>query len=120
MAILSMYRGDTKKLDFTITDPGQVGSPAVNLTGKTLKFTLKRSVGDTDVNAITQKTIGSGIVVTNAAAGQCRVTLSPADTAGLTDTRKVILQWDLQLTDGAEVTTVAAGQLTLTPDVTRT
>lgn len=112
---LSMRRGDTLRIDHTVTQ----GGAALNLTGKTLRFTAKRSHADGDAAAVFTKMIGSGITVTNAVGGLASTTISPADTSGLPALAQLLV-WDLQLVDGSNVYTVETGTLLVSPDVSVT
>lgn len=114
MSRLRMIRGDTFSFSATVTDSNGV----VNLTGKSLIFTLKTAYSDADVNAIAQKKSSTGgIVITDAPNGLATITLLPADTRTLGDEFQVLV-WDLQLIDGSNVYTVASGRMEVTPDVT--
>lgn len=107
-------RGDTIDLEVTVT---RDGAP-VDLTGADLWFTAKLKVKDADVDAVAQKTVGSGITVTDAVNGEALITLDPADTDGLT--KETTLYCDVQLVEASgRVTTVASGTLTILRDVTR-
>jgi hypothetical protein len=111
-----MTRGDTFVIDVAITDKNGV----VDLTGKSLIFTLKSKVSDADNAAVAQKkSAGSaGIVISSPFnAGLATITLLPADTRGLSDNWQLLL-WDLQLVDGSNIYTVATGELEVTPDIT--
>jgi hypothetical protein len=114
MSYLEGKRGDTNNYTGTVLDSA---GDAVDLTGATLRFTAKLNRGDADnATGVIAKTTGSGITHTNAATGQYRITLAPADTSSLTAT--TLYFWDLQLTDGAgSVFTVDNGTLTITTDV---
>lgn len=115
---IELRRGKTKKLNFTVLDPGSnaANPPAVDLTGKTLKFTVKKVV--TDSSPVFQKTIGAGITITDAAAGKGQVLISPSDTQSLT-TDGLDWVWDLQMTwnAGAEEADLNGGAFLLLPDV---
>jgi hypothetical protein len=114
MADLTAVRGDTNEYDVTVTRDGS----ALDLTGATLKFTAKRSMDDSDLQAVFQKTIGSGIVVTDEPGGLATLTVDPADTSSLPAPRS--FHYDLELTESdGRVTTVAIGQLRLSADVER-
>ena len=52
MGLKSIYRGDTKKYQFTITDPS-TGDP-IDISGHYLYFTMKVNEDDTDGNAVLQ------------------------------------------------------------------
>lgn len=69
-----MYAGDYITLDFTAKEES---GAALNLTGLTLKWSLGRT---SDGPPLLTKTIGSGITVTDAAAGKFKVELDQADT----------------------------------------
>ena len=73
---LTMHAGDTKTIDIAFTD----GGTPVIITGASIAFAVAWRPGGP---AILTKTVGAGIVITNAAGGLARVTLSPADTATL-------------------------------------
>lgn len=112
MADLSMTRGDTPTFDLTITD---AAGDAVDLTDATIAFTAKRSIADSAT--VFQKTVGSGVTVTNAAGGLASVLLAAGDTTALPD-RTIALHYDVEVveSDGTK-TTVASGLLTVSPDV---
>lgn len=106
-------RGDTIDLEVIAT---RDGAP-LDLTGTSIWFTAKRKLKDADENAIAQKTLGAGITVTDAEAGEALVTLDPADTAALT--KETTLYCDVQVVEASgRVTTVASGTLTIELDVT--
>jgi hypothetical protein len=111
-----MTRGDTYTFDVTITR----SSSPVDLTGASFWCTAKNSLADDDVDAVFQKTLSSGIAVVGAAAnGKIRVTIAATDTATLSHTATTALQIDVQMKESTnQVTTVAQGTLTVTPDVT--
>lgn len=111
---LTAKRGDTIDLLVLVTRD----NAAVDLTGADVWFTAKRSLRDADVDAVVQKTIGNGIVVTDALAGEALVTIDPSDTNGFT--RETRLFCDVQVIEpSGRITTVADGTLTITLDVTR-
>ena len=109
---LEMLRGDTAQLNATV----KTGSSVFDLTGATVKFTAKQNISDSA--ALFQKTIGGGITVTNASQGALSIEIAPADTVTLTD-ESSLLVWDLEITRGSQVFTVAHGDLGVTLDVTR-
>lgn len=113
--MLEMYRGDTKVFDIAVTDPDTGG--VVDLTGKTLAFMAKRSRTDADGSAVISKTTGAGIANTNAIGGLAALTIDPADTSALAETTQ--LEYDLQLTNGGQVFTVASDYLLVRADVRR-
>lgn len=103
-ALNPLYAGESRVLNNTISD--SAGNP-VNLSGATITFkAAKRRNGA----AIITKSIGSGITVTNAGAGQHTVTLDPADTAAL----RGVLFWHIRVTDvGGRVSTTNIGTVAI-------
>lgn len=116
MPDLTMYRGDTLKLDLAVTLDGNPYS----LSLCSLWFTGKSQYTDPDISAIFQKTIGSGItIVGDPAQGLALIELAPADTLALASI-KTLLVWDCQLKDSnSKIYTIALGNLIVLPDVTR-
>lgn len=114
MADLDAVRGDTNEYEVAVTRDAAV----LDLQGATLKFTVKRDLGDADADAVFQKAIGTGITVTDAPNGACTLTIDPADTSALPAPRA--FHYDLELTESdGRVTTVAIGLLRLAADVER-
>ena len=110
----TMTRMDDVSLSGTAT---LSGSPYA-LGGCSLWFTAKRKYTDADSAAIFQKSIGSGITVTNPTQGLFVIEIAPADTTAV-EKVKTILVWDLQLRDSSGKTyTIASGNLIINPDVT--
>lgn len=115
MSILQATRGDDEIYELTLK---QRDGTALNLTGVSIWFTVKRSHEETDVQAIVRKTVGSGITIVNAAIGRADVRILAADLASLPP-RRTTLVWDCQVRDAAGfVSTVDRGQLVVDPDVT--
>ena len=111
-----IFRGDTIILEGTVSQEGV----AVNLAGHSIWFTAKPQITDTDAAGSTiQKTVGSGIVVVDAANGEIRITLSPSDTAGINN--DTTYQCDVQIknTSTGEISTVARGTMVVERDVTQ-
>ncbi len=76
---LALDWGDTDYLDFVATQPD---GTAQDITNWIISFTLKRSLTDTDANAVLHKTTTGGTVtITNAALGRGSVLIVPADYA---------------------------------------
>ena len=115
MSDIEMTRGDTQVYDIAVVDP-VTGNP-INLTGMTLAFMAKRSRSDSDASAVISKTLGSGIAITNVAAGLGTLTIDPADTASVVETMQ--LEWDLQLVNAGQVFTLDSGYLLIRADVKR-
>jgi hypothetical protein len=110
-----MWRGDTEVFDAAIT----VAGVAVNITGCSLKFTAKRSLQDSDADAVFQLATPSEIVITDGPNGLCQITVASADTSGLLV--PTLCYCDLQLVDTlGNVSTTATGTLLIKVDVTRT
>lgn len=111
-----MWRGDTEVFDAAIT----VGGSPVNITGCSLTFTAKRSLQDSDADAVFQiTTTGGGIVITNGPGGLCEITIASADTSA--ETQAIRCYCDLQCVDTlGNVSTTATGTLTIKIDVTGT
>lgn len=110
---LEMIRGDTALINGAV----KTGSSVFDLSGATVKFTARQNIND--VMPLFQKTTGgSGITVTNAAQGELTIEIAPADTASLTNESSLFV-WDLEVTRGGQVFTVAHGDLRVTLDVTR-
>lgn len=105
-----IYHGRTEVFDLTIT----VNGTAVNLTGKALQFTVMADYGE-DAALIEKDTI-DGITITNAAAGQARVTLETSDT-GLLDNREHVVVYDVHLIDGTADYQVLTGRLVVHPTI---
>jgi hypothetical protein len=113
---LEAVRGDTNEYDLTITRglmPDGVTPRPVNLTGAVLKLTVKRSADDTA--PLVQLTVGAGITIdADPTTGKCTAVIAPAVFAGV-PARSFL--YDVELTEGTRVTTVAEGRLRLTADV---
>jgi hypothetical protein len=114
MANFTFTRGDTVVLSGSVT----FGGDPYNLAGATIWCTAKSRFTDADEDAIFQKTIGSGIVIVNAAAGLYTITIDPADTVDLAKVKNILV-YDVQLKDADnKVFTIASGNLIINPDVT--
>jgi hypothetical protein len=109
---LEMIRGDTAQLEVTVT----AANVAFDLTGATVTFTAKRR--KTDDAIVFEKDLGDGITITNAIQGELAVEIAPADTSALLDEASGLV-WDLQVSRGGQVFTVARGNLRVLLDVTR-
>lgn len=111
-----VVRGDTIIFDATITRPP--GGPPVNLTGATLVCTGRRTLEEAASAYVFRVAVGTGIVVTNPSAGQCRVTVPAAATATLPDAPALYTDLEVTEADG-RVSTPLRGRLLLSPDVSR-
>lgn len=76
-----LTKGQTAKIESVVfTDDGLT---AANLTGSAIRFMMKKNPADPDSAAVLTKNIGTGVIITNATAGICQVTLTAADTNSL-------------------------------------
>lgn len=103
---LDMYQGDTFTRDFTFTTNGVT---PINLTGYTLTAQFRVTVEDSSSTAFT-------CVLTNAAAGQARISMTAAQTQALAQFGVWDLQW---VTNLGDTQTVLRGTVTVTREVTR-
>jgi hypothetical protein len=71
-----MHQGDTKRLHISVQDPD--GQPISLVAVESIKWWVAKKV--TSTTRLLEKTIGSGITVTNAAGGQLTVEIDPEDT----------------------------------------
>ena len=107
---LTMTRGNTKQYDVAVT---QGGTP-FSLVDAQLFFTAKTAPGAIEVF---QKTIGSGITVTDELNGTAVLEIEPADTNGL-PSLTTSLYYDLEVERDGKVYTLVAGRLIVDPDIT--
>lgn len=113
---IEMTRKDTRRFRFQVKLNGVVQNTSSWLG---FWFTAKYSVGDTDLQAVMQLTLGSGIEVVDATVGLYEVTISPANTASLANSFKRLFS-DIQGKDGTSaIWTVAKGMLFVKPEVTQ-
>lgn len=113
---IKMVRGDTYVFDAAIT----LNGAAVDLTGGLVRMTAKWAVANADAAAVFALTsvASAGVVITNAALGEVRITISPSHTNTL-PSKKVELPYDIQFVNSiGSVFTVLYGTLTIVPDVT--
>lgn len=76
MASIEVAKGDTLKIDLTVTDAGEV----VDVTGYTVSWLVARNL---DADPLYEKEIGDGVTVTDAAAGELQLKLTAAETAAM-------------------------------------
>lgn len=116
----SFYAGNKRTLKFSVVDEDTAGSPAFDLTGQTIKFTLSR--GDTDnyrTTAIVEKSSAtpSQITITNATGGLVEVVLLGSDTLVL----RGDFYFELELTDVfSDTNVVSVGTLEILRNVVNT
>lgn len=119
MSDFRLRRGDDDTIDIVVWQPKPRQKERQPLAGMTLWFTAKSHFSDADDAAVLgPKVNGSGLTITNEAAGEVSVTIDAADWSkypGAGD-----LFWDLQVHDGNDTHTIAGGRVYVTPDVTRT
>ena len=109
---IEIYRGDNRTFKVTVKDGDGV---VVDITGASIKFSVKEEISDTSY--VIQKTVGSGINITDAANGEYEVYIVPADTQNL-DTK--VYEYDSELTTSApKVYTVVRGEFTVQAEITR-
>jgi len=106
---LEIFRGDSKNYKLILTDNS--GNP-IDLTGKTVIFTVKKSENDDDSNAKIQKVITTHTDPVN---GKTEISLLPDDTELEPDT----YIFDIQLSDNQFVHTVVTGRFIVKADITR-
>lgn len=113
MTYIKAVRGDDEEYDITLVD--EAGQPLDLDDLDEMWFT----VHDTDNSDLLQKTrTGGGIVVTDAAAGEATISITPADTEDL-PSRALSLAYDVQVRDSTGViSTPIRGRLRVSPDVT--
>lgn len=113
MVDLEVTRGDTESLQATVVDAVGV---AINLTGATIRFTVRASAAD-PIAVIAKDNAGlGGITVPSPATGIALIALTPANTRLLTNGRWV---YDVQVTEASgRVTTVVAGRIRAAAEVT--
>jgi hypothetical protein len=103
---LALYQGDDMYLDLTVTDPD--GS-AADLTGATPKAEI-RTAPSSDV-------VAAEFVITGVSANTIHLHLPHAASAALGAGE---MAWDCQLTrSSGDITTLAAGRVSVTGEVTR-
>jgi len=104
---LTVRIGDTETITLNLQD---ANGTAINVTGRTYAAQIRSTADSTTVLA------SFTCAISNAAGGVVTATLPAATTAALTPGVAV---FDLQETNGATVTTLLAGPVTITQDVTR-
>lgn len=107
---IEKVQGDTLSLNFTLREA--VSGDAIDVTGSSITFAVSRQRGDGA--AIATATVGDGVTVTDAAAGQFSVSLELASA----DFDPGEYDFDLQLvTSGGQTTTHAIGSLKVLGEV---
>lgn len=106
-------RGDDGLIRYTVFNSSGV---AYDVSANSFAFTVKRSIDDVIASAVFQKTnpAANGIDLTLAASGIVDVNIADTDTEALAGN----YQYDLQMTEGGKVYTIAQGQFVVKKDVT--
>ena len=90
---------------------------ALNLSGKTLRFTAKKDRAFPDSEALFQKSTEDGSITLTEETGVAEIQLSSDDTSDLSAmTHRV--HYDVQLSSGDNVYTLVSGLLIIEADVT--
>lgn len=122
MSDLIAVRGDNEAYDLQVATGAGV---AIDLTGASLWFTVKKNSTHKDLQALIQKTTDDGIdlayqgVATPSGAdttGQATIYLVPADTIKIVPGT---YYYDVQMMISGIVTTLVSGDIEITADVTR-
>jgi hypothetical protein len=103
-----LYCGDDYVFDFELRD---VNGNQVNLTGATIKMTVKKDVADSDPSAVFQKTA----TLTHPLQGQFTITIQDTD---VTSKVAIFGYYNVQLTLGGLITTLISGDIEFLPNVT--
>ena len=111
----SIHSGDSRELQFTIIDEN---GAAVVLTGATpIKWELARAAPGDDAApmgaALVQKSLGSGVTITDDVTGKLTVVLAPANTEDLAGRH----YFELEITVSSQVSTAAFGIVTILKDL---
>lgn len=110
-------RGDTSTIDITgLLDAN--GAPADFQNGDVLVFTAKANLGQPTAAAILSKTSADGGISYMVGDDAATVNIVPADMAALRLPTDLAYLWDLQLTRGVTVHTLAHGTGIIEADVT--
>lgn len=109
---IELIRGDTEVLSGTVTD--STGT-AYNITGYTIKFTVKKRYGDPDTEAIIGPVAG---VIVSGAAGTYTVSLTKAQT--YVDPDNYVYDVQIYLADNSIIKTVNYGKCFIRGESTKT
>ncbi|MFQ5647250.1 MAG: BppU family phage baseplate upper protein [bacterium] len=110
---IELYRGDSRTLEVTVSDEN---GPA-NLTGSTVKFSVKKKKGDTAYIIKKSTTDPSEINIVDAVNGKLEIYLIPDDTQ---DVAIASYHFDVEVeTSTNKIYTVVAGKLSILEDITK-
>lgn len=118
---IEVMRGDGDVYTLTITQ----GGAALSIVGAELWYTAKRSIKDTDADAVIRKGNTApltGITVTNAVGGIAELAFVATDTEGLSlaGIKELSFYHDAQIQfPGGQPHTLFFGTLTISLDITR-
>lgn len=114
----SFYANNKRTLEFTITNKDVDPVAALDLTGKHLRWSMSRQNddGSYSTNPVLQKTLSSGITVTDAAGGVAEVLLDAIDTLKLSG--KYHHELEVLDADDTNAVIVATGTLTILKNIT--
>lgn len=111
---IELYRGDNRTFEVTVKDDD---GNAVNITGASIKFSVKERISDSGYKFQKSSAQASEITITDAANGVYEVYLVPDDTQTL-DIGSY--EYDSQLTTSTgKVYTVVRGEFTILAEITR-
>ena len=110
----STPRGDTLTIDYQVINVTDGVETIVDITGCTFTYSCKTR--PTSTGYVFQRTVGTGITLTNPTNGQLQIVV-PAATMEIAPGDYYT---DLQMVSGSVKTTRFREVLTVTPDITRT
>jgi len=114
MPDFTIIRGDDRSYALTVKDAAGVAVNLTGLTGDAIQFVARRRARSEE--AVITKVEGDGIVITDGPAGEFRLDILPADTSVLGNWRQAYV-FDVQVTVGGKVLTVARGTLIVEPEI---
>lgn len=110
---ITMHSGDTRNLLITVVDST---STAVDLTAAGITWALSKKAADSIAPrgaALVTKAIGTGVSIIVAGDGTLSVVLDTADTSALSG----VYYHEMQLTQGAAISTILYGTVTISKDL---
>lgn len=113
---LEMFRGDTRPIELTVTDP-QTGAP-IPITGYSIWFTVKRNIDDADPGIFQCSTAAATVVITDGPNGKAEARPTAVMTNTLTLDEQFFFDWQIK-SPGGITDTPDTGILTIVRDVTR-
>lgn len=112
--MINLIKGNSADFDVTVT----LDSEPYDLTTHKVWFTVKDSRSDPDADAYVKVTTADGITITNAAAGEITISLTPEETDALPT--GFTLECDVQIrTPEGKVYTVLFDQIEVEERVTK-